>query len=237
MSNKYISVSSLRTSAEIDISFRENFTDFIIQEVSIPNTWYNVISSGSAQNNNFDFDGGSSVSLTAGSYSASSLASALQTQIRTVDGTATVAYDEDTMLFTITFSAGRTIDWATGANSTTNLGELLGFDTSADDASATTHTSDYVVNMNQRQIYITSNISNQIVYNTEDSLTTQRKCMYIINVDQGKNNILLRNLDYRVEGHNLQDGKQQHFIFDLIDKDLNRINLNGNSWSMLIKIK
>lgn len=82
-------------------------------------------------------------SLTEGSYNGVTLAAALESALDDAGtNTYTVTYSETSHKFTIEADASFDILWSTGNSATTELGNILGFDTSADDEDAVTYTSD-----------------------------------------------------------------------------------------------
>ena len=90
-------------------------------------------------------EGGSdiSVSISAGNYTSFSLATELQSQLtsnNSTTGTYTVTYSETMRRFIIATTASElTIKWTTSSN----LGELLGFDTTSDSSGAVSYVADY----------------------------------------------------------------------------------------------
>jgi len=105
-----------------------------------------------AENDDLDFTEGTSgdatASLTAGNYATGALLAAeIETQMDTAatDNTYTVSYSSSTKKFTIardTGSATIGLEWSTGANAATSVGDDLGFDTAADDTGATSYEGD-----------------------------------------------------------------------------------------------
>ena len=90
-------------------------------------------------------EGGSdiSVSISAGNYTSSSLATELQSQLtsdNSTTGTYTVSYSETMRRFVISTTASAlTIKWTTNSN----LGSLLGFDTTSDSSGAVSYVANY----------------------------------------------------------------------------------------------
>jgi len=86
--------------------------------------------------------------LTAGTYTADELATEIKTQLDVAGAsTYTVTYSDSTNKFTLASDragGGNTFKllWNTGTNSVTTVGGTIGFDTSADDADAASHTAD-----------------------------------------------------------------------------------------------
>jgi hypothetical protein len=109
-----------------------------------------VVTLGSNDKIDFTEDGGAEVAatLTAGSYTATTLAAEVKAQLESANGTAatyTVTYSTSTKKFTITKNSGVfVIKWATGTNTATSARSLLGF-TNADTSSAIAATSDSTV--------------------------------------------------------------------------------------------
>lgn len=104
-------------------------------------------------NDKLDFTEGSSgaavATIPAGSYATgSALATAIETAMNAAasDNTYTVTYAAGT--FTIARNVGVDtidLDWNTGPNAATTIGEDIGFDTSADDTGATSYPGDNTV--------------------------------------------------------------------------------------------
>lgn len=114
----------------------------------IPNTEWNVPSTQSRVD--FTYSGTDySITLTSGTYTAADLADELTTKMNTAVGSSvfTVAYSSVTKKFTVTSSAAAfSLLFATGTYASTSARIQLGF-SAADTASATTATSDLVVNL------------------------------------------------------------------------------------------
>jgi hypothetical protein len=94
-----------------------------------------------------DFDEGAAeltATLTAGSYTGTSLATEIKTRLDAAGGTYTVDYSETTGKFTIARAAGNfTLRWLAGAHAYLATGTIIGFNVAADDTGAATYTSDY----------------------------------------------------------------------------------------------
>ena len=91
---------------------------------------------------------GAIVEIAEGIYTPEDLASALQTGIATASNTHdhTVRYDQQTSTFMISREGTTlTLNWTDAILADRNIGKTLGFDISADDINATTHTSNYSV--------------------------------------------------------------------------------------------
>lgn len=119
----------------------------------IPRSWYNI--SSDLATNSVVFNDGSdyTVSLTAGQYTASALATHLQTQLNASGSsvTFTVTYSTTTLLFTIAGDSAITLKWASSGK----LGTLLGFGTS-NSSSATSHTATSAASITyDTSIYVT----------------------------------------------------------------------------------
>jgi hypothetical protein len=83
--------------------------------------------------------GSISTTLTAGTYTASALASMIQTNLSVIIGGSTCTYSSTTGKFTVTVVAGTSLDWSTTSR---QVGRFIGFQTDTDTA-AGTDTSDY----------------------------------------------------------------------------------------------
>jgi hypothetical protein len=129
------------TNFSITINSAINVRELSLLEAEIPVTWYNVNSS----NNKFDFNDGvaRTVTITPSNYTATTLASALQTGLN-ASGTGltfTVTYSTATYKFTVAATGGFSMPFATGTNHTTSICLVLGF-TATDHGSAASQVSD-----------------------------------------------------------------------------------------------
>lgn len=101
----------------------------------------------SNQKIDFDEGGGALVAtVSTGTYSASTLATEIKTQLEAVGGdTYTITYDATTGKWTLA-SDGGTLSflWDTGGNKASSIAGTIGFDDSADDTGSTTYTSDNI---------------------------------------------------------------------------------------------
>lgn len=104
-------------------------------------------------NNKLDFNEGGGdlvATITAGTYTGSELAAEINTQMDSAGADFTVTYSSSTGKFTIADDAGTVaLLWASGGNGSQNddisIAFTLGFDDSADDAAAASHTGDFPV--------------------------------------------------------------------------------------------
>ena len=88
------------------------------------------------------------IELTAGTYTASTLATLIQTALNadvTLTGTFAVTYNSLTGLFKITSDVNFTLLFSSGVNAFTSIASLIGFKDSADGSEAKSDTSDYSV--------------------------------------------------------------------------------------------
>src|SRR6185503_2128461 len=91
-----------------------------------------------------------------GTYTTgSALATAIVAALEAEDATPVwaCAYNPTTHTFTLSADLAHTLLWSTGANATKSIGRDLGFDTSADDASATSHTADVASYQSRHALY------------------------------------------------------------------------------------
>lgn len=99
-------------------------------------------------NDRLDFDQGAgalAASLTAGMYTATTLASHIQTQMNAVGTGITVSYSDTTRKFTITKASGTlNLRWQTGANVARSVGDTIGYLTAADDTGSLSYAADNV---------------------------------------------------------------------------------------------
>ena len=117
----------------IKIIYTGGYDEFVVEE---------------GYNDEIDFnEGGSALNATldSGTYTATTLCTEIDTQLTAAGaGSYTVSYNNVTCKFTITKSAGTfQLLWNDGTNAATNVADLLGFDSSANDTSALTYTGDY----------------------------------------------------------------------------------------------
>lgn len=100
-------------------------------------------------NDKLDFNEGSgevTATLVQGGYDADTLAAEIETRMEAAGGhNYTVSYSDVSNKFTIQDDTGTvTLLWNTGTNTATTVGGDIGFDTSADDSAAASHSSDYI---------------------------------------------------------------------------------------------
>jgi len=127
---------------------------FWIESIQIPHSFTQI----NANRDTFYIDrsGAKSITFEAaeyGNYSPDELATALQTELNSDDAgqSYTATWDENTFKFTITNGAGNsfTVKNSTAVGSSaTSIHRILGFHSSSDTSSATSHTSDGVANGN-----------------------------------------------------------------------------------------
>lgn len=133
----------------IDVS---NYDEFLIREITFPVSYYNV--RGMVININ-----ATPVTVTDGNYTGTTLAAHLQARIIAVIGAGyTVSYDGTTGKFTIAGPGAFTINWTT--NST--MGEILGFDTSADDTGLASYVSDNFAKLSELALTLHSRCLSRI---------------------------------------------------------------------------
>ena len=134
------------TSFSITLNSAISVRELSLLEAEIPITWYNVRST----NNKFDFDDGTvrAVTITASNYTASTLATALQTGLN-ASGTGltfTVTYSTSTYKYTIAATGAFSMPFLTGVNAATTIALVLGF-TATDHASSASQVSDNVADL------------------------------------------------------------------------------------------
>lgn len=102
-----------------------------------------------SDNKYLDFDEGSgelTATLDAGFYTLTELAEALEDALNEIGTDAyTVTVNRSTRKFTIATDGLMDLLWDTGTNSASTIGELIGFDVSADDTNQTSITSDNAI--------------------------------------------------------------------------------------------
>src|SRR5689334_17461696 len=125
---------------------------FKIEYIQILYSWYNINSS----NNQIRINGSTTISITAGSYTATSLASAISTALIAVDATFTCSFSSTTNKFTIARSTNFTLDLN---SSLFTMKRQLGFNGTSQLSGASTYTSDSVINVhNNNSISLHSDV-------------------------------------------------------------------------------
>ncbi len=122
--------------------------------------WNDIVA---GTNDKLDFTegttGDATATITAGKYATgAALATEIQTQMNSAatDNTYTCTYSTSTHKFTIARDTGSDtigLEWSTGSNAATTIGDDIGFDTSADDTGATSYTSDFVSRPTPQKLY------------------------------------------------------------------------------------
>ena len=112
--------------------------------IQIPNTIFNVVE-GENDKVYFDLGGATSVTLTPGIYSTATLTSHLQTVLQASQASFTATFSSVTKRITIANDSAFSLDF--GTNTTASAARLLGF-TTADTASATSHTAPNMPQLN-----------------------------------------------------------------------------------------
>lgn len=209
----------LKRNLETDVS------GFRVSYIQLPYAWYNITSTS----NSIRINGTNTVSITPGQYTASSLASALQTALQVVDATFTVTYSTTTGKFTITRNLGFTLNLS---SSLFTMRRQLGFNSTSDTASNTSHTSDSVVNIhNGNSISLHSNLLGKALRNR----ISDSRSDYVLSIPITGNP---GNLLYYAPGQDIvyKFDRPIHFegdiSFQLKDVDNNVLDMNGVNWEM-----
>jgi hypothetical protein len=219
-------------STDFTWSFNRNtirITEILIKSIEIPFSYY-VFNT----NNNFFLINGSTVSITPGTYTFSSLITELETQIDAeIGGTTTITFSTTTYKYTITHSAPIQIT----ANETTSpAARMLGF--RATSASATTITGDSAIDLSGpnyllvRSNFLTKNIAHRMLY-ADDSYDNVLLDVPTIQATPGSTIGYIPNIPVRLSY------PLKIFTTDIIDISLtdeygNIIDLNGLDWAIQI---
>lgn len=198
---------------------------FMIEYVHLPYSWYNITSNTNA----IVINGGTSVTVTPGSYSASSLASALQTSLQLVDATFTVTFSTTTLKFTIARSTNFVLNLS---NSGFTMKRQLGFRSTSNTGSSTSHTSDSVVNLqNGNSVYLHSNVLSM----AQDNKISDSRNEFVLSIPIDKNpGELIVYKPYR-STYLFKDAFDINAMtLYLKDADQNNIDLNGVDWEIKI---
>lgn len=207
-------------------------------QVTIPNSWYNVTSANytiawvdTTANNR-------STTITARFYTASQLATAIQTAMNAIGatGTYTCSYDANTGKFTIAEVAGPTnfqLSFATAGC----INNLIGFN-SVNKSGAATYTSDNVANVTgPSAIYISSaNLSRGFVQSIFRK--NQSSVVMKIPVDvQAQSTIVYANqlADYAIKFPSQTTINK--LDFKLLFPDGTQVDMNGVPWNITFVVK
>ncbi len=220
------------TAGNFTWSFNEDVsrvTDILIKAVQIPFSFYAINA-----NNNYMIINATTVTITSGNYTATSLIPELISKIdAAIGGVSTITYSTQTLKFTINHSANIQITDNTAG--TSPLAAILGFSTTT--ATATTHTADQVANIsgpNYLRIvstFLTKPIHHKTLY-TDDTLSTT---LLVIPVHAGYGDIITTepNIPVRLS-YKLSILSSDVIDITLKDEFDNVVDLNGLDWSMQI---
>jgi hypothetical protein len=208
----------------IDKIHRDKVKGFRVDYISLPYTWYNVSTS-----NNTIVVNGSNVSISAGYYNITTLCSALQTALVSVDATFTCTYSSSTGKVTIARSTNFTLNLS---SSSWTLRRQIGFNGTSNVTGATTFTSDSIVNINNgNSAYLHCSPLGKYIENQ----TTDNRSDFIISIPIDKSPQEIIYYVPPVENvytfsQEISLGGDQTFYFTDIDRNV--LNLNGAEWEM-----
>lgn len=203
------------------------FDELELLYAQIPNTIYNITSS----NNVIYFNDGANVSatITPGSYTISSLTSAIATAMTSASSSAktyTVTYSTSTFLLTISTTAGYTLTF--GTNTTNSIAQTIGFPNS-NTASASAQTGSYAVNLNIDPIYVNFRMVSSLNQTTNMSMPSY-SFILPISVNGGEVNILSKynSMEQKIKLNSMVNVDRVEI--ELRDGSGNIVNLNGSNW-------
>lgn len=198
-----------------------------LNNLTIPNTIYNLNSS--SNNNSITFTQGSTVtvSISSGNYSASTLKDALNTAISAAGLNITVTFDEENAVFTFTGTSAFTIDSAT-------MSRQLGLKEQLPTSSSTSYTATRVCDLaGATNLYI--RIRNLSLGGNLDSRgnTTSIIASIVVNVNYG-DYIFFSSPD--ILYFMISENKLSHLDIEITDQEGNVVDLNGSSFNMTLSV-
>jgi hypothetical protein len=199
---------------------------FKIEYIQLPYSWYNI----SSNYNSIRINGTNTVSVTAGWYTASGLASALQTALQVVDATFTCTYSSITGKFTIARTTNFTLNLS---SSLFTMRRQLGFNSLSDTAAALTHTSDSIANVHMsNSISLHSDVLSKLLRNEISDHRSDYVMSIPIDVNMGD---LLVYRPHTDEWYNFKEPMDTNSItLQLKDINNNIISLNGCDYEIKI---
>ncbi len=225
------------TSGNFTYSFNRNInriTDIVLESVQIPYTFYSFYSSNNVLRVNYG--GVTSITITPGNYTTSSLAAELKTQLdTTLSITSTVIFISNTMKFSITTGASAITILSVTTDALSTAASALGFRT--DSASLTSVTSDSVVKINGPNYlsicstFLTKPVNNKTTY----ANSTYNDVLLTVPVNTGPGGIIISESNYPIKCSYKYEIKTTDVIDFQIKDDLgNILNFNGVDISMQI---
>lgn len=216
-----------------------------LRYVSIPNTIYNCRTDSTRSiglNINFsDTSGGPfTATIPEGAYTTSSLSVAVLAALNAVGGGffTGVEYDPTTFRFTITSSVNFTILWLTGANTTSNLHEQLGFVNTADSTTGTSLTGTKVPYLSYPEmIYIGISQLDSHMYNSGGvacCFVTPMRTVYESGIATWDRNTSLGPDEQSIHFGSPRDISS--LTVTLLDEKGLPINLQGSEWRMGLQL-
>jgi len=231
--NRDVSLSSSKEDVIIKMNKQlKQFKSFSINNISIPNSFYNITGS----NNRLVVTQGAqdNILISLGNYTSNTLATTIQTALigSTVlsSNVWTVIFDVHSLKYTITSDTAFTID------SGSTIGFNMGFQT-LPTALDTVVISDSSIFLSPGiNIYVKSNIlsSGLIQRPYYNSLLNSIVCSVPINAQPG--GIVQYNPGYEMKFSYIVPRNIDYIDIQLLDSNFNVINLNGLDWSMVLNI-
>lgn len=209
-----------------------NAKKFTLASASIPNTTYNVSSS----NNTLYWTDSTTATFTTtispGSYSATTLASAIQTAMNSVSSGYMASYSSTTYLLTVA-NSGLTFYFSFGTNTTNSLAYVMGFATNG--TLAASQTGQNVVNLAGAQFYYL--VIDQIPCQCRGANAVDYGSFVVINevAPDGSINYFNENQNYNT--YEIGGGINLNVLHVQLKTWNNQlINLNGADWSFTMSI-
>jgi hypothetical protein len=220
------------TTGDFTWSFNNDVTrvsDILIKAVQIPYSFYSINSS-----NNYILINATTITITSGNYTATSLIPELISKIDTaLGGTTTITYSTQTLKFTINHSAN--IQITNNGAGTSPLAALLGYSTTT--AAATSHTATQAANISGPNYirvvseFLTKPIHHKTLYANDTLATT----LLVVPVHAGYGDIITTEPEIPVRlSYKLAIKSTDIIDFTLKDEFNNTVDLNGLNWSMQI---
>ena len=216
----------------IDLDFGKVFKEnayYELVEFAMSNSLYNV----NAYNNNLPFSENSvdkSTTLTQSTYTASELATEIQTQMdASGNNTYTVTFDDKSGKFTIARATGvDSFGFTYGTNTSNTSRYLLGFDAS-DQTEGTTQTSDNVIDITPYKIIYFYFINNANIAGNSKfsaSFSISGNGGFLEPIRYNKNEKYSQTVKFNSE---------TAIEFRIVDKNNKIIDFHGASWEMILK--
>jgi len=217
----------------IQIPQIENLKSVRLLSASIPNSLYNVTN----KNNKLDFFRGSNLQITVppGAYSAEEFTNAIKFLMDNLDGVGIYTSSVNEITFKVMIECS--LNFVLRTTQTTNsIFYILGYDSSADTASAMTHTANYAVSMHFPQ-YLLINIG-QI--GSSHSITSSNvRSNFVVSMTNNSSfvEIFNTNSNYENDTSYSHNSRLNYFNITLKKQNGESADLNGSDWSMLLALE